>query len=169
MTERAFLRDGKAIDIRPLERSDRAGLAAAIDRLSPTSRYLRFASPKPRLSDRELDRLVDVDHRGHEALLAVDPQTGRGLGVARYVEVPGEHGVVEIAVTVADEWQGRGMASALLTRLVQRAREEGHAALRASVLAANDVSILMLRKAGFDARPSSGVLREYEHQLPLSP
>jgi GNAT superfamily N-acetyltransferase len=166
MTERALLRDGTAIEIRPLERSDRAGLAAAIDRLSPTSRYLRFASPKPTVSDRELDRLVDIDHRGREALLAFDPETGRGLGVARYAEVAGEDGVVDIAVTVADEWQGRGMGSALLARLIQRAGEEGHVVLRASVLAVNDASILMLRKRGFAARPSSGVLREYERQLP---
>ena len=159
------LADGGVVTVRPLERSDRAELAAAIARLSDESRYFRFAAAKPRMTARELDHLVDVDHHGHEALLALDPRTGRGVAVARYVPVPGEAGVVEIAVTVADEWQARGLGSALLRRLIDRAIEEGHAALRASTLAANARSIAMLRRAGFRIRPSTGALREYE--LPL--
>lgn len=105
--ERLKLRDGRAVDVRPLERCDRQLLAAAIRRLSDHSRYLRFASPKPRMTERELDHLVDVDHRGHEALLAIDPLTGRGVAVARYIQVPGEPSVVELALTVADEGGAR--------------------------------------------------------------
>ena len=159
------LGDGGVVTVRPLERSDRAELAAAIARLSDESRYFRFAAAKPRMTERELDHLVDVDHHGHEALLALDPRTGRGIAVARYVPVPGEPGVVEVAVTVADEWQGRGLGSALLRRLIGRAVEEGHTALRASTLAANARSIAMLRRAGFGIRPSTGALRDYELRL----
>jgi GNAT superfamily N-acetyltransferase len=159
---RLVLGDGGVVLVRPLERSDRAELAAAIARLSDKSRYFRFAAAKPRMTERELDHLVDVDHHGHEALLALDPRSGRGIAVARYVPVFGEPGVVEIAVTVADEWQGRGLGSALLRRLIGRAIEEGHTTLRASTLAANDRSIAMLRRAGFGIRPSTGALRDYE-------
>ena len=162
---RRVLPDGSPIDVRPLERTDRAGLEHAISRLSDRSRYLRFASAKPRLSDRELDRLLDVDHHEREALLAVDALTGRGIAVVRYAKVPGERGAVEVAVTVADEWQGRGLGSALLGEIMERARAEGHSTLRATVLAVNDRSIAMLRKAGFTPRSGGGVLREYE--LPL--
>ena len=56
-TERLELPDGRLVDVRPLERRDRQLLAAAIRRLSANSRYLRFASPKRRLTERELDRL----------------------------------------------------------------------------------------------------------------
>jgi RimJ/RimL family protein N-acetyltransferase len=140
-------------------------LAAAVRRLSPETRYLRFASPKPHLTKRELDFLVDVDHHHHEALLATDPTTGRGIAVVRYVEVPGEPGVVEIAATVADDWQGHRLGPALLALLARRAREEGHSALRASVLATNQRSIRMLLRAGFTPLKSQGTLREYE--LPL--
>jgi RimJ/RimL family protein N-acetyltransferase len=163
--ERLKLRDGRAVDARPLERCDRRLLAAAIRRLSDHSRYLRFASPKPRMTERELDHLVDVDHRDHEALLAIDPLTGRGVAVARYIQVPGEPGVVELAVTVADDWQGIGLGSALLAAIMQRARDEGHSAVRASVLAANSRSIAMVRRAGFKGRPGTGTLREYELAL----
>ena len=164
-TRSLTLRDGGVVLVRPLERRDRAELAAAIGRLSARSRYLRFAAAKPRLTERELDRLVDVDHHAREALLAIDPLTGRGVAVVRYAEVAGEPGVVDVAATVADEWQGRGLGGALLALLTERARDEGYAALRASVLADNQRSIAMLRRAGFKARSGDGPLRDYERAL----
>jgi len=151
--------------VRQLERADRDVLAAMVERLSDRSRYLRFAAPKPRLTRRELDHLVDVDHHRNEALVALDPATGRGIAVVRWVSVPGEPGVAEVAVTVADEWQGRGLGTALLARLVVMARAEGLTTLRASVLAVNARSIAMLRHAGFRACPATGTLLEYELAL----
>ena len=163
--ERLNLRDGRVVDVRPLERCDRQLVEAAIIRLSDESRYLRFGTPKPRIPERQLSRLVDIDHHAHEALLAVDPLTGRGVAVVRYVQLPVEPGVVELAATVADDWQGIGLGSALLAELTQRARDEGHSALRANVLAANNRSLAMLRRAGFSRRPGAGPLREYELEL----
>jgi RimJ/RimL family protein N-acetyltransferase len=167
--ERLKLRDGRVVDVRPLERSDRALLEAAIERLSDESRYLRFGTAKPHMTERELDRLVDVDHHASEALLALDPVTGRGVAVVRYVQLPGDPGVVELAATVADDWQGIGLGSALLAGIMQRACDEGHSALRAIVLAANSRSIAMLRRAGFKGRPGTATLREYELALCGSP
>jgi GNAT superfamily N-acetyltransferase len=165
--ERLRLGDGRVVDVRPLERCDRALLEAAIIRLSDESRYLRFGTPKPRMTERELDGLVDVDHHAREALLAIDPLTGRGVAVGRYIQLPGQPGVVELAATVADDWQGIGLGSALLAGVIQRACDEGHSALRASVLAVNSRPIAMLRRAGFKGRPGTGTLREYE--LALAP
>jgi GNAT superfamily N-acetyltransferase len=162
--DRLTLRDGAVVEVRPLERSDREVLDRTVMRLSDRTRYLRFAAAKPRLTARELDFLVDVDHHDHEALLAIDPATGRGIAVVRYVRA--EPGVVEVAATVADDWQGRGLGGALLAMLARRAREEGHRVMRASVLAANDPSISMLRKNGFAIRArASGGLLEYERSL----
>jgi RimJ/RimL family protein N-acetyltransferase len=162
---RLTLRDGRVVDVRPLERSDREGLAAAVTRLSERTRYLRFATGKPRLTKRELDFLVDVDHHRHEAIVAIDPSTGRGVAVVRYVQVPGEPDVAEIAATVTDDWQGRGLGTALLAQLAARARVEGYSAFRASVLASNRRSIAMVLAAGFAPLPGGGVLREYELTL----
>lgn len=164
---RLTLRDGRVVDVRPLERSDREGLAAAVRCLSDETRYLRFATAKPRLTKRELDFLVDVDHHRHEAIVAIDPTTSRGVAVVRYIQVPGEPEVAEIAATVTDDWQGRGLGTALLAQLAARARDEGYAALRASVLASNQRSIAMLLAAGFAPLPSGGLLREYELALAL--
>jgi RimJ/RimL family protein N-acetyltransferase len=164
-TERLTLRDGRVVDVRPLERGDRERLATVVSRLSAETRYLRFATAKPRLTKRELDFLVDVDHHRHEAILAIDPSTGRGIADVRYIEVPGEPGVAEIAATVTDDWQGRGLGTALLKQLAARARDEGYSAFRASVLASNQRSIAMLLGAGFAPLPGGGFLREYERAL----
>ena len=166
-TRRLTLRDGRIVDVRPLQRSDREGLAAAVRRLSDQTRYLRFATAKPRLSKRELDVLVDVDHQRHEAIVAIDPTTKNGVAVVRYIQVPGEPDVAEIAATVTDDWQGHGLGTALLAQLAARARENGYSSLRASVLASNHRSISMLLAAGFTPLSSTGVLREYE--LALAP
>jgi L-amino acid N-acyltransferase YncA len=109
--------------------------------------------------------LVDVDHHAREALLAIDPLTGRGVAVVRYIRLPGEPGVVELAAAVADDWQGIGLGSALLADLTRRARDEGHSAFRAYVLAINGRSIAMLRRAGFRGCGGAGTLREYELAL----
>ena len=164
-SRRLTLRDGRVVDVRPLERGDREGLAAAVGRLSDQTRYLRFATAKPRLTERELDFLVDVDHHRHEAIVAIDPTTRRGVAAVRYIQLTGEPDMAEIAATATDDWQGRGLGTALLAQLAGRARDEGYTAFRASVLASNQRSIGMLLAAGFAPLPSSGVLREYELAL----
>src|SRR6476619_5868473 len=86
------------IRVRPLEPSDRAGLAALFNRLSPASRHRRFLGPKPRLSERELTYLTSVDHRWHEALAAVDQRDGSLVAVARYARVPERPGAADSAL-----------------------------------------------------------------------
>ena len=144
--ERVTLRDGARVRLRPIEPSDRGLLAAAFERLSPDSRYRRFFSPITRLSERQLDFLTRVDHHDHEALLAVDDASGDLVGVARFVRTgPGE---AEPAIVVADDWQGRGVASLLLHRLVDRALDEGIGDFKAPVLAGNADAIHLLSGLG---------------------
>ena len=131
------LRDGEPIVVRPIEPGDREELAAGVQRLSPESRYRRFFTPTSDLSESQLRYLTEVDHRDHEALVAVEPATGHGLGVARFVRSPNDSEVAEVAVAVADSWQGRGVASALLRRLAERARAEGVRRFSAEILADN--------------------------------
>ena len=164
--KRLVLPDDTPVEVRQLERKDRPGLAAAAARLSNETMYLRFASPKTRMTERDLDLLTDIDHNGREALIAVDPETRRGVAVARYIQLAHEPGVADVAVTVDDAWQGRGLGSALLALLIQRAAAEGLLALRGTVMAENARSLAMLRGAGFRPRSSTGSLKELE--LPLS-
>jgi GNAT superfamily N-acetyltransferase len=144
--ETVRLRDGASIRIRPIEPEDRAELAAGFERLSPESRFRRFLSPVARLSERDLDYFTRVDHHDHEALVALDAATGAGVAVARYVRTgPGR---AEPAVAVADDWQGRGVGTALLDALAERAYECGIRCFEATVLATNAQAIGLLEGLG---------------------
>lgn len=103
-------------------------MAAAFARLGDESRYRRFFTGVKELSAAELDHLADVDHSDHEAIIAVDPASGDVLGVARYVRSTDDPEAAELAVTVIDDWQGRGLGRALLTALTRCARREAYAA-----------------------------------------
>jgi RimJ/RimL family protein N-acetyltransferase len=153
------------IRVRPLEPSDRAGVAALFKRLSPESRRRRFLGPKPKLSDRELTYLTAIDHRWHEALAAVDQRDGSIVGVARYVRVAERPGVADGAVAVADAVQGRRIGTVLIGCLIARARVNGFSALTASTLWDNRPARKLLRRVGFQARGSQGAVIDLELKL----
>lgn len=157
------LRDGSQLAIRPIEPDDREELRRGFERLSPESRYRRFFGPMPTLRERDLDYLTNVDHHDHEALIAFDEATGKGVGVARYVRI-GE-GVAEPAIAVADEWQGRGVARPLLDALVDRARAEGIRRFEAPILAGNKPAIRLFERLGPTTIEHAG--REVELHIDL--
>ena len=115
---------GLRLLVRPIEPGDKPLLSDGFARLSARSRYRRFFRPVDRLTDRDLSYLTEVDHRDHEALIALHPETGQLIGVARYVR-SGEPDYAEVSVVVGDPWQRHGVATALLERLVERARAAG--------------------------------------------
>jgi RimJ/RimL family protein N-acetyltransferase len=143
--ERAMLRDGLDVLIRPVRDDDAALLADGFDRLGAQSRRFRFLTAKNHLSPSELRYLTDIDHHDHEALGALTPVDGRGLGVARYIRAAADPQAAEVAVTIVDEWQGRGLGSELLMRLTDRALEEGIRRFTALVAADNQAVIALLR------------------------
>jgi nucleotide-binding universal stress UspA family protein/RimJ/RimL family protein N-acetyltransferase len=157
------LSDGSRVLIRPIAPEDRDELAAGFERLSPESRYRRFFGAMARLSPADLDRLTQVDHHDHEALVAIDEESGRGVAVARFVRIGPE--VAEPAVVVADDWQRRGLAGRLLGLLVERALEEGIVRFRAPVLAQNRAAIAVLRRLGETETTHRGPEVEMEIRL----
>jgi len=143
--------DGVALRVRPMRRSDGEALVAAVAALSPRSRYLRFLAPKPRLTAREVAALTDLDHHAREALVAVEPRHGEWVAVARYAAFHDDPRTADVAVTVADAWQRRGVGGALLALVIERAAEEGVTRLRATTFASNRPAVRMLRGQGFRA------------------
>src|SRR5579859_2343599 len=121
----ASLQDGSRVLIGRVTAHDAPTLAEGFARLSEESRRLRFLASKPNLTQAELRYLTEVDGHNHEALGAIDPETGRGVGIARYVRDANNPTRAEAAVTVADDWQRRGLGKLLLERLTDRARAEG--------------------------------------------
>lgn len=151
MGEEVFLRDGTEAWVWPLLPTDRARLAEEFEKLSPESRRSRFLTPVMRLSDTMLDRLVDgVDGIDHVALVLMAETPSGDLeptGIARMVRYVDMPDVADLAVTVLDEWQGRGVASALLKVLLAR-RPEGVTHVLTSVASDNPASLAMLTRLG---------------------
>ena len=153
------LRDGTPAMIWPLLPTDGQALREMFRRLSPESRQRRFLSALSDLDDAMIQRLVGkVDGVHHIALvLVVLPPDGEEwpVAVARLVQDPADPASAEVAFTVADEWQGRGVGTALAEALIQR-RPAEVTRLRADVEAENLASLALLTRAG---RMSSGVPR----------
>ena len=144
--ELVTLPDGGEVLVRPLTAADGPELLRGLEQLSPRSRYRRFLGT-PNIGPSEIRYLTDVDHHDHEALGASEPGTGAGIGVARYIRQRGTD-IAEIAVTVEDAWQGRGVGTALLTRLADRARAEEIRRFTGLLLADNEPARALLAQIG---------------------
>jgi nucleotide-binding universal stress UspA family protein/GNAT superfamily N-acetyltransferase len=154
--------------VRPITPDDRDALRAGFERLSDGSRYRRFLSPVARLTDSQLDYLTRIDHHDHEALAAVDDtDDGSIVGVARFVR--SDESEAEPAIVVADDWQGRGLGTALLEALAARSREEGIERYRALVLAENQEVLGLLRHVGEVRQHPAGAELEVEVLLDVEP
>lgn len=123
--ERIRLADGAEILIRPVEAGDAPLLRLMLIHLSALSRYRRFREPVDRFNPKELDELTHADHRTREALVALDPVAGEGVGIAGYFRDAHDPVGAEVTYLVADAWQHRGVGTALLERLATRARAVG--------------------------------------------
>jgi GNAT superfamily N-acetyltransferase len=144
----AGARRSAAVRIRPVRRNDDVLIQDCFNRLGPQSRLARFLGVKRALTPAELRYLTDVDHHDHEALIAVSRSDGSGLGVARFIRDGADPRSAEIAVTVIDEWQSRGLGTRLASRLAVRARSEGITRFTA-VLFADNIRALRLLHQGF--------------------
>ena len=163
------LRDGSAVLIRQVRSTDAPLLADGFGRLSAASRQMRFLGVKKDLSAAELRYFTDVDHHDHEALGALDLAGGHGVGIARYVRDADDPQAAEIAVTIVDDWHGRGLGTELLAQLSDRARQEGIRRFTALADAGNVAVAALLRNAGAHlVRRGRGTV-EYEITLTRGP
>ena len=155
--DRVRLRDGSEVIVRPLTPEDKPLLLEGFGSFGELSRYQRFMAHKKQLSLKELAYFTDIDHTDHEAIGALDPTTGRGAGVARFIrERPGGT-VAEAAVAVVDSWQGRGLGGVLLEHLAERATEVGVTEFSASLLTDNRAMLALFARLGrIDVRHDEG-------------
>jgi RimJ/RimL family protein N-acetyltransferase len=163
------LRDGSAVLIRQVRSTDAPLLADGFARLSAASRQMRFLGVKKELSAAELRYFTDVDHHDHEALGALDRAGGHGVGIARYIRDADDPQAAEIAVTIVDDWQGRGLGTELLAQLSDRAREEGICRFTALADPGNLAVAALLRHAGARLAGRGRGTVEYEITLARGP
>jgi acyl-CoA synthetase (NDP forming)/RimJ/RimL family protein N-acetyltransferase len=141
------LSDGGTVHVRPITAADADRLIAFHSRLSAESVYYRFFSPKPRLTEKEVEKFTNVDMIDRVALVAV---LGDDIiAVARYDRWPGKD-EAEVAFVVADEHQGRGIATLLLEHLAAIAPTHGITRFTAEVLPDNRSMLTVFRRAGFE-------------------
>jgi acyl-CoA synthetase (NDP forming)/RimJ/RimL family protein N-acetyltransferase len=141
------LADGATAHLRPIRPDDADRLRVFHSRLSPESIYYRFFSPRPRLTDREVDHFTTVDYHDRVALIATVGDTM--IAVVRYDRTDGTE--AEVAFLVEDAHQGRGVGAVLLEHIAAAARERGIRRFVAYVLPDNRRMIKVFRDAGYEA------------------
>lgn len=144
------LPDGGRVLVRPLLYSDRNELAEGFEKLSDASRRSRFFNAPERLSGKLLEYLTNLDYQNRFAWAAraLDDPGTPGIGVARYIRDDHDPTVAEAAVTVIDEYQGRGVGSLLLRLLTEEAYRRGIRTFVGNVLWENDRLLDALRASG---------------------
>ena len=152
-----MLRDGTRVVLRHIRPSDADELHRGFHALSPESRYRRFFGAVTDLDEATLRYLTDVDGVNHVAIIALveslDLKTEHGVGVVRFVRIPEDPRAAELAVTVVDDMQNKGLGT-LLTQVATRfARARGITHFRGDVLASNVPMVHALEEVG--AKPTS--------------
>ncbi len=140
------LRDGSTVRVRVMRPADEPGLLALLQSLSEESRWLRFySSASGSALATEARREATLDQTF--GLLALSGAEERVVGHAFYVVVD-EHRA-EVAFTIANDFQGRGLGTMLLGQLAEVAAANGIQTFEAEVVAANHKMLHVFRASGF--------------------
>jgi GNAT superfamily N-acetyltransferase len=162
------LRDRTTVLIRPLVKTDREAERAFIEGLSAESRRFRFLGSIKAPSERLLDRLTNVDQVHDVAFVAVvhEGASEHIVGVARY-SADTAHATCECAVTVDDEWHGRGLGTVLMRHLIEVARARGIRRME-SIDSADNIEMRDLASfLGFHTSGDPEDARQVIHRLDL--
>jgi RimJ/RimL family protein N-acetyltransferase len=142
------LPDGAQILIRPIRADDKRFLEDGLRHLSPESVHRRFLSPKRSFSRAELRYLTEVDGRDHVALVAEYPgePVRRLIAVGRFVRLRDDPEAADVAITVADDWQRRGLGSLFAELLAAEARRLGIRRFTATMASDNVPAHKLMRR-----------------------
>ena len=162
------LADGGRVLVRPVVPEDREAVAAGYQQLSSRSRRTRFFSPPDVLGDDDLDYLTVLDYHDHYAIGAfmLDEPGAPGVAIGRYIRDRDEPGRAEVAVTVLDQYQHRGIGTLLTRLLADVASRNDVRTFVYYVLWENEDMIELLREEGARVSPDEPGVAFIELDLP---
>jgi len=152
----ALLNDGTEVELRPVRPEDKELLQQGMAMLSPASRRLRFMAPIENLSRSQLTYLTELDHHWHLAWGVTF--AGQPVAVGRLVRMRGSGETAEIALTVLDAWQGRGVGKLLVKVLAEVGRSVGIERIEFEALPDNTRIVQLLKSFGAVPRLEEGVV-----------
>lgn len=144
------LDEGTPILVRPLRPEDAPRLREGFQRLSQLARRRRFMDDPPELSEEQVQGLVRLDHVNTVAWGAMNLEKPEepGIGVARYIRLNGDPEAADVAITIADAYQGRGAGFVLQACLHLSAHRNGIRTFFYDVASDNDRIIKHLKLMG---------------------
>lgn len=148
------LPENEPVVIRPLRPRDRTGYRLAFARTSRRTRIDRFFRSVDRLSDAQIRYFTEVDMDRHVALCAISRKTpvAAGIAVGRFIRNDENPSRAELAITVIDDYQSKGLGRALLSRLASMARDRGVDTLWAQALSENIRVLDWMKRLGAQRR-----------------
>jgi GNAT superfamily N-acetyltransferase len=152
----AVLADGTEVELRPVGPDDKPLLEQGMAMLSPASRRLRFMSPIENLSRSQLAYLTEIDHESHLAWGVT--AAGQPVAVGRLVRLAGSPEVAEIAITVVDEWQRRGIGKLLVGVLAEIGRSVNIERFAFEALPENEGIVRLLGRFGATHEFGDGIV-----------
>lgn len=145
-----LLRNGSTLSLRPIKADDAQALMEFHKRLSPRSVYFRYFSPLPELTEDRAEKLSTVDYNDTFAL--VGELSGRIVAIAAYYRDAKARERAEVAFVTEDALQGRGIASRMLEKLSEIAREHEISEFEAYVLGDNRKMMDVFINTGFEVK-----------------
>ena len=162
------LESGVSLGVRPVRHDDGELEKAFVCALSLESRYQRMLSGGTKVTPEWIDSMTHIDYHRHMAFAVTTVSDGveQFVGVGRYV-VDAAKSSAEVALVLADAWQGQGLGRRLLETLLEHAASAGIREARGTVLATNVAMLRLVRSMGFTVSPEPGdaTVRRISRQL----
>lgn len=149
---RVTLRDGSRVFLRPIQPEDAALYPESMAKTDPADMRMRFFGAMRELPPALIARLTQIDYDRELALIALPPPEDEPaptafLGVGRVTADP-DNVAAEFAVFVRSDWKGRGLGTALMTAMIDHARQRGLQTLWGTILRENEPMLTMMRHIG---------------------
>ena len=148
---------GESLSVRPVRHDDSELEEAFVLALSLESRYQRMLSGGTKVTPEWIDSMTHIDYCRHMAFAITTVRYGveQFVGVGRYV-VDAATLSAEVALVLADAWQGQGLGRRLLATLLEHAQTAGVREAVGVVLATNKAMLRLVRCMHFAVTAEPG-------------